>query len=124
MLFLGIGKDSLNGFLAFGIKIFVFRGVSGVIGQFFVVFPNMAQDSFYAVFRVGAQVLRRALGTDLRMAAIFPVTVAEAASQTGSVMRLIFRLANKCVLSTSLFVQTLCLDATKQNFETAVFYQG
>ncbi len=46
MFFLGIGKDPLNGFLAFGIKLFVFRGVSGVIGQFFVVFPNMAQDSF------------------------------------------------------------------------------
>ncbi len=46
MLFFGIGKDSFNGFLAFGIKIFVFRGVSGVIGQFFVVFPNMAKDSF------------------------------------------------------------------------------
>jgi len=51
MFFLGIGKDPLNGFLAFGIKLFVFRGVSGVIGQFFVVFPNMAQDSFNAVFR-------------------------------------------------------------------------
>ena len=41
VLIFGIGKDSLNGFLAFGIKIFVLRGVSGVIGQFFVVFPNM-----------------------------------------------------------------------------------
>ena len=56
MLFFGIGKDPLNGFLAFGIKIFVLRGVSGVIGQFFVVFPNMAQDSFNAAFGAGAQV--------------------------------------------------------------------
>ena len=75
MLFFGIGKDSFNGFLAFGIKIFVLRGVSGVIGQFFVVFPNMAQDSFNAVFRAGAQVPGGTLGTDLRIAAIFPVTV-------------------------------------------------
>ena len=65
MFFLGIGKDPLNGFLAFGIKLFVFRGVSGVIGQFFVVFPNMAQDSFNAVFRVGAKLPGRTLGTSI-----------------------------------------------------------
>ena len=35
----------------------------------------MAQDSFYAVFRVGAKLPHRALGTDLRVAAIFPVAV-------------------------------------------------
>ena len=75
MFFLGIGKDPLNGFLAFGIKLFVLRGVSGVIGQFFAVFPSMAQDSFYAVFRAGAQLPGRALRTDFWVAAIFPLTV-------------------------------------------------
>ena len=33
VLFFGVGKDALNDFLAFGIKIFVFRGVLGVVGQ-------------------------------------------------------------------------------------------
>ena len=75
MLFFGIGKDPLNGFLAFGIKIFVFRGVPGVIGQFLVIFPNMAQDGFHAVFGMGAQVPGGTLSTDLRVAAIFPLTV-------------------------------------------------
>jgi hypothetical protein len=41
MLFFRIRKDPFNGFFAFGVKVLVFRGVSGVIGQFFVVFPNM-----------------------------------------------------------------------------------
>ena len=54
MLFFGISKDPFNGLFAFGVKVLVFRGVSGVIGQFLVVFPDMAQDSLHAVFRAGA----------------------------------------------------------------------
>ena len=41
MLFFRIRKDPFNGFFAFGVKVLVFRGVSGVIGQFLVVFPDM-----------------------------------------------------------------------------------
>jgi hypothetical protein len=54
MLFFRIRKDPFNGFFAFGVKVLVFRGVSGVIGQFLVVFPDMALDSLHAVFRAGA----------------------------------------------------------------------
>ena len=75
MLFFRIRKDPFNGFFAFGVKVLVFRGVSGVIGQIFVVLPNMAQDSFYAVFRVGAKLPGGTLRTNFWIAAIFPVTV-------------------------------------------------
>ena len=34
MLFFGVGKDPLNGFFAFCVKVLIFRGVSGVIDQF------------------------------------------------------------------------------------------
>ena len=54
MLFLCVCKDPFNGFFAFGVKILVFRGVSGVIGQFLIILPDMALDSLYVVFRVGA----------------------------------------------------------------------
>ncbi len=75
MLFFGIGKDPLNGLLAFGIKIFVFRGVPGVIGQFLVILPDMAQDGFYAVFGTGAKLPCGTLSTNFWVTAIFPITV-------------------------------------------------
>ena len=54
MLFFGIGKDPLNGFFTFGVKIPILGGVSGVIGQFLIILPDMAQDGFHAVFGAGA----------------------------------------------------------------------
>ena len=55
MLFLGAGKDALDGFFALGIKLLVFRGVSGIVSQFLIIFPNMAQDGFYTAFEMGIQ---------------------------------------------------------------------
>ena len=53
VLFFRICKNPFNGFFAFGVKVLVFRGVSGVISQFLIVLPDMALDSLYAVFRAG-----------------------------------------------------------------------
>ncbi len=53
MFFLRVGRDPFNGFFAFGVKVLVFRGVSGVIGQFLIVLPDMALDSLHAAFRAG-----------------------------------------------------------------------
>jgi len=50
MLFFGVGKDPLNGFLALSVKVPVLRGVSGVVGQFLIVLPDVPQDGFYAAF--------------------------------------------------------------------------
>ena len=75
MLFLCVGKNPLNGFFALSVKRLVFRGVSGVIGQFLVILPNVAQDSLYTVRRAGAQLPGGALGTNLGIAAVFPVSV-------------------------------------------------
>ena len=54
VLFFRIRKNPFNGFFAFGVKVLVFRGVSGVIGQHLVVLPDMALNSLHAVFRAGA----------------------------------------------------------------------
>ena len=75
MLFLGVGKDALNRLFAFGIKLLVLGCVPGVIGQFLVILPDMAQDGFHAVFGVGAQLPCGTLGADFGVAAIFPVPV-------------------------------------------------
>ena len=54
MLFFGIGKDPLNGFFAFCVKLLIFRGVSGVVSQLLIVLPDVPQDGLYAVFGAGA----------------------------------------------------------------------
>ena len=50
MLFFAVGKNPLNSFFSLCVKILIFRGVPGIVGQFLIVLPDMAQDSFYAVF--------------------------------------------------------------------------
>ena len=75
MLFLGVGKDPLNGFFAFGVKVPILGGIPGVVSQLLIIFPDMAQDGFHAVFGTGAQLPCGALGTDLQVAAIFQVSV-------------------------------------------------
>ena len=54
VFFLGIGKDALNGFLAFCVKLLIFWGISGIVGQFLIILPDVAQDGFHAVFGAGA----------------------------------------------------------------------
>ena len=54
MLFFGVGKDPFNGFLSPGVKILVFRSVSGIISQLLIVLPDVPQDGLYAVFGAGA----------------------------------------------------------------------
>ena len=54
MLFFRIGKNPFNGFFTFGVKVLVFRGIPGIVGQLLIVLPDMAQDRLYAVFRAGA----------------------------------------------------------------------
>ena len=50
VLFFRIRKDPFNGFFAFGVKVLVFRGISGIISQFLEVLPDMTQDSLHTVF--------------------------------------------------------------------------
>ena len=54
MLFFRIGKNPFNGFFTFGVKVLVFRGIPGIVGQLLIVLPDMAQDRLYAVFLAGA----------------------------------------------------------------------
>ena len=41
VFFLGVGKDPFNRFLSFCVKITILRGVSGVVGKFLAVFPDV-----------------------------------------------------------------------------------
>lgn len=50
-------------------------GVPGVINQFFIILPDMAQDGFHVILGTSAQLLCGALGTDFWVAATFPVSV-------------------------------------------------
>ena len=64
MLFFGVGKDPLNGFLALRVKLLVFRSIPGIVGQFFIVLPDVAQDGLYAVFGAGTKLAGGTLGAD------------------------------------------------------------
>lgn len=75
MLYFFVGKDSLNGFFVFSIKAPVFRSVSGIVGQFFVILPDMAQDSLHAVLGTGTQMPGGTFRTNLWIAFVLPVPI-------------------------------------------------
>ena len=75
MLYFFVGKDSLKGFFVFSMKAPVFRGVSGIVGQFFVIFPDMAQDSLHAVLGTGTQMPSGTFRTNLWIAFVLPVPI-------------------------------------------------
>ena len=75
VFFLGVGKDSFNGLLAPLVQFLVLWGVAGVVGQFFIILPDMPLYCFDTVFGMGAQMAGGAVGTDLRVASVLPVSV-------------------------------------------------
>ena len=54
MLLLGIRKDALNRLFSGLVHPLVNRRVAGIVGQFFVVFPDVSGDRFHAVLTLRA----------------------------------------------------------------------
>ena len=76
MFFLGVGKDPFNGLLAPLVQFLVPWGVAGVVGQFFIILPDMPLYCFDTVFGMGAQMAGGATGTEIfGSLLVFPVSV-------------------------------------------------
>ena len=54
MLLFGICKDTLNRLFSGLVHPLVNRGIAGIVGQFFVVFPDVSGDCFYTVLTLCA----------------------------------------------------------------------
>ena len=76
VFFFCVRKDTLNSFLAFVIDVLVFRCVPDILCLLNIIGPDMPRYGFYTVFRMGTQLACRTVFAGLRIAFVFPVTVA------------------------------------------------
>ena len=75
VFFFRICKVSFNRFFAFLVKVLVLRRISGIICQFLIFFPDMALYRLYAILGMGTELSGRAIGTDLWVTLVFPVSI-------------------------------------------------
>ena len=75
VFFFRIRKVLFNRFFAFLVKILVLRRISGIICQFLIFFPDMTLYRLYAILGMGTELSGRAIGADLWVALVFPVSI-------------------------------------------------
>ena len=75
MFLFGICKDPFNGFFPCLVHPLVNRSVSGIVGHFFIFFPDVPGNGFHEIFAVCAKVSGGTVGTDFGIALVFPISV-------------------------------------------------
>ena len=75
MFFLGVGKDPLNGFLPPFVQLLILGHITGVVGQFLVVLPDVPLYRFDTVFGMGTQMAGGTVDTDVGITPVLPVSI-------------------------------------------------
>ena len=75
MFFLGVGKDPFYRFLVLRIQQPVFRRITGIVSQFLGILSDLPLNGLDAVFGMGSQVSRRAVGASVGITFVLAASV-------------------------------------------------
>ncbi len=76
MFFLGVREDPFNGFFSALVELRVRRRISGIVCQLLIVLPDMPLYRLYAILGMSTEFSGGAIGADVWVTFVFPVSVA------------------------------------------------